>query len=703
MRHICTALLACIGLAAAADPAATPVVDLRLAEGLVLEQHATASAYGKLWADPAAAKLRALLEGKLADEKAAADAGGVPWIDPFEIVRAARGARLVLHGFSADSDMPVRLTMQADFGPLATSLVALVRHHGEAIIGTRADEAARTTDGKLTVARFGTLVVAATSGTPVAPLAAVRPADHDLCLDISVSRLLADLRATVGAKQTSDRDRASWAAIQPLLDQFGTAIAVRADLVASGIDAQTTWDATVPWLIPVDTALIGRVDAQPLLVNAIGIDGARLWADAAPPILASMAASQRTTPEALIAQVDAAIAALGVPATLKELVGDLHGTILITAANAAPLPTVTASVPAGPKLDALITALLTANGRAVPTVGGSVLFDAGRLPMTVSLIRETGRWTITSDPVLPTTWPVGGPGGFATSPFLARIADARDPVVAAASTDTPALLRLAQGYAGLMMGAMQVRDPAITQSVLLGLNKAAALAKPSRQVVTRRATGLHIDEHLMLPFYDNLGLTSMPIFAAIAIPNVLESRVTANENAAAAMMKVGIHVAQVQYSAGAYTDLDGDARGEYGTLDELTGLCPSAAGKMPGGHAAGALNLLQPTFDHGGPVNGYRFVIYLPDGQGGAITATPGDALRVAVPAACNEQEKYFIAYAWPEEFGDTGRRMFAITQDGRVHTAMAQPGQQQPAWNACLVPGTDFKDRQVAWMMYAK
>ena len=51
------------------------------------------------------------------------------------------------------------------------------------------------------------------------------------------------------------------------------------------------------------------------------------------------------------------------------------------------------------------------------------------------------------------------------------------------------------------------------------------------------------------------------IIAAIAIPNVLEARITANESAAATSLKSGIFPAQTLFQSGGYVDADGNGRG----------------------------------------------------------------------------------------------------------------------------------------------
>src|SRR5688572_1399203 len=99
-----------------------------------------------------------------------------------------------------------------------------------------------------------------------------------------------------------------------------------------------------------------------------------------------------------------------------------------------------------------------------------------------------------------------------------------------------------------------------------------------------------------------LGTLIFPIaiIAAIAIPGLMESRVTANEAAAAAALKSGILPAQVQFQAGAYVDEDKDGMGENGFFPEMSG----------GGDRQ--LSLLPVLWNGDEPqVNSYHFALYL--------------------------------------------------------------------------------------------
>src|SRR6185369_9062554 len=71
------------------------------------------------------------------------------------------------------------------------------------------------------------------------------------------------------------------------------------------------------------------------------------------------------------------------------------------------------------------------------------------------------------------------------------------------------------------------------------------------------------------------------IIAAIAIPNLLESRVTANEAAAAATLKSGLSPGEIQFKAGGYQDSNGNTVGEYGTIEYLTGVKTNTTTGVP--------------------------------------------------------------------------------------------------------------------------
>jgi type IV pilus assembly protein PilA len=125
------------------------------------------------------------------------------------------------------------------------------------------------------------------------------------------------------------------------------------------------------------------------------------------------------------------------------------------------------------------------------------------------------------------------------------------------------------------------------------------------------------------------------IIAAIAIPNLLRSRMSANEAAAAGAMRT-ISTGEVGYQAAAFRDVDGDGLGDYGSLANLSD--PDGAGATP------------PYIDQvlgGGQKQGYIFTVVLTDGA-------------AAVPPA-------YTCTATPLTPGRTGYRQYFVDESGVI------------------------------------
>ena len=168
------------------------------------------------------------------------------------------------------------------------------------------------------------------------------------------------------------------------------------------------------------------------------------------------------------------------------------------------------------------------------------------------------------------------------------------------------------------------------------------------------------------------------IIAAIAIPNLLESRVTANEAAASASLKAGVFPAAVQFAAGSYQDADADNVGEYSTLGAMGGrvatikIAVNELKLLTGPLASGAANAALIS------ANGYFFTSAVPTTATVAAPAvTTGDNLETESPAVAltaatssnNPGEQRFCYSAAPQRYSDTGRRVFGLTNDGMVRS----------------------------------
>ena len=125
------------------------------------------------------------------------------------------------------------------------------------------------------------------------------------------------------------------------------------------------------------------------------------------------------------------------------------------------------------------------------------------------------------------------------------------------------------------------------------------------------------------------------IIAAIAIPNLLRARVSANEGAAAGNMRT-LSSSEVAFQAATLVDNDGNGEGDYGTLAELN---------TPPGNAPGWIDAQLGA----GAKQGYQFVDNITFGT--AVTA----------PA--------YTIIARPLQDGRTGVKRYFVDESGVITT----------------------------------
>jgi type IV pilus assembly protein PilA len=176
------------------------------------------------------------------------------------------------------------------------------------------------------------------------------------------------------------------------------------------------------------------------------------------------------------------------------------------------------------------------------------------------------------------------------------------------------------------------------------------------------------------------------IIAAIAIPNLLAARLSANETAAIATLR-NITSAQAQFQQSGKADFDDDGTGEYGGFLELSG-APSlrmAAPLVPP-VLSGAFRVLNAN----GEVSrsGYFFKIYLPEDAAGSSTGEPaaGYAAGAVEP---DLSETTWCCYAWPVNYNQSGNRSFFTNQGGDVlgtEVAAYDGTNAGPAFDAAFV-----------------
>lgn len=162
------------------------------------------------------------------------------------------------------------------------------------------------------------------------------------------------------------------------------------------------------------------------------------------------------------------------------------------------------------------------------------------------------------------------------------------------------------------------------------------------------------------------------IIAAIAIPQLLRSRISSNETAAIGTLTT-LRTVQAQFQQAICVDQNNNGIGEYGLFQELTGAEVPRGGlntRTPGEFLSQELGAVDATLGFATKA-GYCYLIYVPtDGIGPAISE--GD-LGVPLPNAtvaadADEQEVRWACYAWPVSRTETGNRAFCVNQTGTVY-----------------------------------
>jgi len=138
-----------------------------------------------------------------------------------------------------------------------------------------------------------------------------------------------------------------------------------------------------------------------------------------------------------------------------------------------------------------------------------------------------------------------------------------------------------------------------------------------------------------------------------------KARSRANETAAIATLR-NINSAQAQFQASGMADVNRNGNGEYGTFGELSGTVGVRGGEKL------APPVLGPDFgkvDRGVVTrHGYHFRIYLCDAKGSAIGEEQGTK-----EVDADKAETTWCCYAWPVEYGGTGKRSFFLNQYGDI------------------------------------
>jgi prepilin-type N-terminal cleavage/methylation domain-containing protein len=169
------------------------------------------------------------------------------------------------------------------------------------------------------------------------------------------------------------------------------------------------------------------------------------------------------------------------------------------------------------------------------------------------------------------------------------------------------------------------------------------------------------------------------IIAAIAIPNLLESRITANESAAATSLKAGLFPAQIQYQSGGYVDVDGNGRGVYAVhCSHMAGSTQAAAANAINNPPTKPLSLLESSWSANSLAPANANSVQTTSTIAAVTTRLTSHAAYnygiVLDIATESNAETYFGAYAVPATSenaavydGANGRRSFGLNAGGAV------------------------------------
>jgi hypothetical protein len=668
-----------------AEPA--PVAELQLANGSELVAHWKATPWGATWADPALAPLRASFDDW--EAKVSVSLGETPT----ELLLAITDAGAVFMP-GAVPNRPILLA-NANFGTFAQKLYDLRRAESSSAKDATipgADQAfSETNDGITTsCARFGKQLAVGLNDEAKSAAPRSTPPAADVVAKFDLLPLL-DLIAGAFPNRAEVADAIADAKAQ--LSGPGTGQAsYRMRMVPEGFHEQLTVDLqSLEGYLPVDRTVLARLPATTLMAAGLGFDGAAYWRQNRVQLLRSMAKNLGTDAsdtEGTEQALDTALAKTGFEVKVADLISGWVGTSIIAISPGMPFPAITLVAPRSKALDQLLEKALPLIGGAAPAEGESTALSIPNVPVPLTAVRDPKLWIFSSDLSAAAQWQSGVANGWAATP-AAKLALSKAPADAylIGASDTPAVLRLIAGYAGMALGLAKGLPAAKQQAVLQGLNLLATKSAPG-YIVAGSMAGKQVTECRSLTgFLPGFGIiggaaAGATLFRGLKQVAPAAPRARPAADGPAYILRSQIFPAQVQFQAGTYIDQDADGIGEYALLSELAGR------RTVGGKTLGLLSgplAKSATFD------GYAYAIYLPAGETRVAEDGKKDD-RATEKGNADAQEEAFIAYAWPVRSKEG--RMYALLADGTVHSAPYTG--TAPAWNT-VFDGKGWKDA-VTW-----
>jgi hypothetical protein len=217
---------------------------------------------------------------------------------------------------------------------------------------------------------------------------------------------------------------------------------------------------------------------------------------------------------------------------------------------------------------------------------------------------------------------------------------------------------------GRRMGDIEAKLDLATREMRLAANHPVGAAPDDSDAIVVKVPAKIAEEYGLTKKDVSIAVRALAAVTKEAGRSMGHAREGANEVAAIATLR-NCSSAQAQFQATAKADVDSDGTGEFGSFVELSG-----AKEVRGMRNFGRLNppVLSGAFRNPsgrGVVSrsGYHFVIYLPSHDGEGVRADREGFGRISAEYA----ETTWCAYAWPVNYGESGRRTFMVNQTGDV------------------------------------
>lgn len=621
-------------------------VSIQLSDFARTRQRFAESLYAMIWKHDILEKPRKEFDKGLARNAQEGNPDIMQILNEISSIHASLGTGMTVHG------MP-KMLAQVAMGDSSEQVWKWLSAQGKAIDVAGADAALEDPNGMVQAARYANDMVFSMGQQPVQ---SVIKSDAD---DISMHMSLVDYFDLL--KNMPGIDAAMF---DKMLEHSKTSkIEWSGSIVPHGIKERIYMDYNDARILgAVDAELLTYLPQQTLLVGAVFLNGAAAQAQ--------MKEVGMQANDAMFKEIDRILSPFG--ANYYDLMGGVNGTMIFAVHSSVPFPTTSIMLPRSQEVDTLISAALQLMQVTAPEQGKIVQLPIPNMPIMVQLGRSESHWVVSSDMMAINNMVQKQAGGFAQG-ALAALAKKHctEDTIAVSFYDSKALLNLAMGYSAF------IPQPDIR------VQAGDLLMKLGSQVQAGFIEGHWVDGGMEMNAEGifGSGVFILPMAAAVAIPNLLESKITANESAAQASLKAALFPSQITFQAGGYHDADQNGIGRYGFINELTG------NKATMNAAKGDIRILTGGFaiDQMPAIsNNYYFKVYLPNGESAAFSSS--DEIPIAGLKDERLLENNFVVYAWPKDAG-SGRKVFAMKEDGQVRT---MPGfydfrynaENMPAWN---------------------